>query len=200
MEPIKLFNRWDMDGLKVNDPGLSRYINIKPIVIPRTAGRLTHASIDRPKIPVVERFINHLMVPGHRGKKHKYSSGNGPASARAIMAAVYEAFALIEERTKKNPIEVMVRALENSALLEEIAAYRMGGVMARQAVVISPQRRLDLALRNITQGIYQSNFAKKHTLAEAIANELIAGAANDGQKSIGVRERQRVEKEAEGSR
>lgn len=200
MPEVLLFNRWDLTQVKPADPGLVRYINTRSIVVPRTSGRFTHESIDRPKIPIVERFVTHLMVAGHRGKKHKYSSGNGPASTSAILRAVRDSFALIEDRTKKNPAQVLVTAIENAAMYEEIAAYRMGGVMARQAVVVAPQRRLDLALRALAQGIFQTNFGKKHTLADAIAAELIAAAAGDTQKSFSVRERQRIEKEAEGAR
>ena len=200
MANLLLFNRWDMAAVKPADPGLARYVNLKPLVVPRTAGRFSHDSIDKPKLPIVERFATHLMVPGHRGKKHKYNSGNCPASTSTILRAIRDAFQLIEQRTQKNPVQVLVSALENSAMYEEIAAYRMGGVMARQAVVVAPQRRLDLALRSLAQGIYHTNFNKKHTLAEAIAAELIAAAANDTQRSVAVRERQRIEKEAEGAR
>ncbi len=195
-----LFNRWDTTQVSVADAGLRRYVNLTLRIIPRTNGLYTHSPITKSKAPIVERLITKLMVPGHRGRKHKISSGRCPASNQAIMLAVRDAFDLIEKRTKQNPVQVLVAAVENASLLEEIAAYRLGGIIARQAVVVSPYRRLDLALRHITQGIYTSTFGKKTTLVQAIADELIAGAANDAQKSVGVRERQRIEKEAEGAR
>jgi small subunit ribosomal protein S7 len=93
----------------------------------------------------------------------------------------------------------MVQAVENAALNEEIAAYRMGGTIARQAVTIGPRRRLDMSLRNLTQGIYKLKFNKKGQLINIIADELIAAANNDP-KSFAVQERSRIEKEAEGAR
>ena len=201
-EPPKLllFNRWDTTQVKVEDPGLRNYINLRPLLLPRTDGRYTHSQIDKHKAPIVERFINKMMVPGHRGKKHKLSSDNAPASTQAIMIALKKAFGIIEQRTKQNPVQVMVKAIENAALLEEIAAYRLGGIIARQAVVVTPHRRLDIALRHITQGIYAAKFKNRKPLEEVIADELMAGAAGDAQRSVGVRERQRIEKEAEGAR
>jgi small subunit ribosomal protein S7 len=139
------------------------------------------------------------MVPGHKGKKHKYTSGRCPASNQAIMKALIASFEIIEKKTNKNPVQVLVNAIENAALREEIAAYRMGGSIARQAVTIAPRRRLDLALRHLTQGIYKAKFNRKGQLAGIIAEELITAASNDP-KSFAVQERNRAEKEAEGAR
>ncbi|MBL7160393.1 MAG: 30S ribosomal protein S7 [Candidatus Aenigmarchaeota archaeon] len=196
---ILLFGNWDLGGVAVNDLGLKRYVNISPVVVPRSGGRYGTIQIQKDKINVVERFINRLMVPGHRGKKHKYTSGRCTASTNAIYLAVKEAFGIIEKKTKKNPVQVMVDAIENAAFLEEIASYRLGGIIARQSVIVSPQRRLDLALRYLTQGIYHSGFGKKGSLARNIAEELIAAAGKDP-KSHAIRERNRIEKEAEGAR
>lgn len=196
---LLLFNRWDSAGVKVEDLGLQRYINIAPIVVPKTGGRFGTSGIHKNMIHITERFINRLMVPGHKGKKHKYTSDRCSASNHAIYKSLIEAFEIMEKRTKTNPLQTMVKAIENAALIEEVASYRLGGIIARQAVIVSPKRRLDLALRTLTQGIYHSGFGKKGSLAQAIAEELIAAAANDP-KSHAIREKNRVEKEAEGAR
>lgn len=194
-----LFNRWDISGVEVKDLGLKKYVNTTPIMVPRTGGRYGTTQIHKNKINLVERFVNHLMVSGHRGKKHKYTSGRNTGSSHAIYKSMQEAFDIIEKKTKQNPMQVLVNAIENSALYEEISSYRLGGVIARQAVVVSPHRRLDLALRTLTQGIFHSGFGKKIRLAQGIANELIAAAKNDS-ISHAIRERNRIEKEAEGAR
>ena len=196
---ILLFNRWHFDDVQVNDPGLKNYINVTPIIVPRTGGRFGTSPLHKHFMPLVERFMTKLMVPGHKGKKHKYSSGRCTASTQTIFKAVEEAFDIIEKKTQKNPLQILVQAVENAAFLEEIASYRLGGIIARQAVVVAPYRRLDLALRYLTQGIYHSGFGKKTNLAQAIAEELIAAANNDP-KSSAVREKNRIEKEAEGAR
>jgi small subunit ribosomal protein S7 len=196
---IKLFNRWDVAGVVVTDPGLASIMNTDPIIVPKTGGKFAGEYLHKNKMNVVERFVNRMMVPGHKGKKHKYTSGRCPASSQAIMKALIEAFGIIEKKANKNPVQVMVQAVENAALNEEIAAYRMGGTIARQAVTVSPRRRLDMSLRHLTQGIYRLKFNKRGSLPNIIADELISAANNDP-KSFAISERSRIEKEAEGAR
>jgi small subunit ribosomal protein S7 len=199
MSKILLFNRWDSSEVKISDPGLKNMINLVPIVVPRTDGKYTTKQKDKRKMNVVERLSNKIMVPGHRGKKHKITSGQFSGNTVTIYNSMKEAFELIEKKTKKNPLQVLVEAIENSALLEEVASYRLGGIIARNAVVVSPQRRLDISLRHISQGIYKSSFKNKSSLGMVIADELMSAANNDG-KAFGVQERNRIEKEAEGAR
>ena len=193
-----LFNRWDIKSIRVEDPGLVKYINLKPMVLPRTFGRY-RGDFRKNEMNIVERFMNKLMITGHTGKRHKLTSGRFSGNYQTIMRETEHAFEIMEGKTKKNPLEVLIRAIENAALFEEIAAYQLGGMIARKAVITSPQRRIDLALRLITQGIYKSTFKKRKTLGQVIAEELIAIANNDS-KALPIRERNRIEKEAEGAR
>ena len=115
------------------------------------------------------------------------------------MILVKKAFTTIEEKTKKNPIEVLVRAIENAALTEEITSFQVGGIMARKAVISSPQRRVDLALRLIVQGAYQKSHGKKG-FSQTLAEEILAAYNHDSQNSLAVKERERIEREAAGAR
>ena len=196
---ILIFNRWDMSQAKVEDPGLINYINLMPIVIPRTGGKYGTSSLQKGKMCIVERFMNKMMVPGHRGRKHKITSGKCVGTTVTLCNDIKKAFEIIEKRTSRNPVQVFVKAIENAALLEEVASYRMGGIIARQAVIVTPQRRLDLALRHLSQGIYKIKFKNKVPLPEVIATELIAASANDS-RSFAIQEKNRIEKEAEGAR
>ncbi len=196
---IKLFNRWDMASVVVSDPGLGSIMNTDPIIYPKTGGKFASEYLHKNKMNVVERFINKMMVPGHKGKKHKYTSGRCPASTQAIMKSLIKAFEIIEKKTNQNPVQILVKAIENAALNEEITAYRMGGTIARQAVTVSPRRRLDMSLRHLTQGIYKLKFNRKTPLPNIMADELIAASNNDS-KSFAIMERSRAEKEAEGAR
>lgn len=196
---ILLFNRWDVSGVNVKDPGLKRYINLRPFIVPRTSGRNSTLSIHKSDMSIVERFINKLRVPGHRGKKHKLTSGQAPAKYQYIFNSVVDAFGIIEKKTGKNPLQVLVEAIENGALLEEVMGYRLGGIIARKAVITTPQRRLDISLRLIAQNIFSTAFKNKKSLASVIADELISIASNDQRNSV-IRERFRIEKEAEGAR
>jgi len=196
---IKMFGSWDVSGVEITDQGLKNYINIKPVLVPRTGGRWSTKPFHKNEMSIVERFMNKLMIPGHRGKRHKLTSGRCTASTNAIYLQVKEAFEIIEKKTKKNPIQVLVRAVENASILEEIAAYRMGGIIARQAVIVAPQRRLDIALKHLAQGIYKTSFKNRKPLAQVISEELIAASENDP-KSFVVSEKNRIEREAEGAR
>jgi small subunit ribosomal protein S7 len=196
---ILIFNRWDLSEVKVEDPGLVNYINLEPVIVPRSGGKHATTAFHKNKMNIVERFMNKLMVPGHRGRKHKRTSGRCVGHTVGLYNDMKEALAIIEKRTGKNPVQVLVGAIENGALMEEVAAYRMGGIIARQAVVVAPQRRLDMSLRHLTQGIYKSKFKSKIPLPEVIANELMAAYSADP-KSFAIQERNRIEKEAEGAR
>ncbi|MFH1445412.1 MAG: 30S ribosomal protein S7 [Nanoarchaeota archaeon] len=198
MTDILLFNKWNLTDVKVEDPGLVSYINLRPVIVPKSSGKYS-AGMHKNKMNIVERFINRLMVPGHRGKKHKITSGHSPASYNAIYLSVKDAFDIIERKTKKNPVQVLVSAVENSAMMEEVASYRLGGTIARKAVVCTPQRRVDLALRYLTQGIFKVTFKNRKSFANVIADELITASNNDS-KNFAISERNRLEKEAEGAR
>jgi len=196
---VKMFGKWDVSGVVISDNGLKNYLNIKPVMVPRTGGRWATKPFHKNDMSIVERLINKLMIPGHRGKRHKLTSGRCSASTNAIYLQVKKSFEIIEKRTKQNPMQVLVKAVENSSVIEEIAAYRLGGIIARQAVIVSPQRRMDIALKHLAQGIYKTSFKNKKSLANVIAEELIAAADNDT-KSFAVSERNRIEREAEGAR
>ena len=73
--PVKLFDRWPTEGVEVTDLGLRNYINLKPVVIPRTYGRESSQQFHKSHMSIVERFANHIYVSGHRGKKHMITSG-----------------------------------------------------------------------------------------------------------------------------
>ena len=199
MQNILLFGKWDTSKVVVSDPGLRRYINLNPVIIPKTYGRFCTRSLDKVKINIVERFINKLYVSGHSGKKHKITSGRHVGKYEMLCKHVRKVFELIEKRTKQNPLQVLVRAIENAALYGEVVSYRVGGIMARKAVITSPQRRLDIALRLIAQAIKKSAFSKRKELAEVIAEQLIEIYNNDPRNNV-IRERSRIEKEAEGAR
>ncbi|MEM0480704.1 MAG: 30S ribosomal protein S7 [Candidatus Aenigmatarchaeota archaeon] len=198
VEELKLFGKWDWN-VEVKDLGLKRYINLKPCVIPKTYGRFSQKRFGKANMNIVERLINKMFGPGHKGKKHLISSAHCAGKTEKIIKIVKEAFEIIEKRTKRNPIEVLVRAIENSAPLEEAVSYQVGGIIARSAVIVSPQRRVDIALRNIVNSCYRRkvNFTK---MSEVLAEEIIAAANNDISKSFALKEKERIEREAEGAR
>ncbi|MBI2663471.1 30S ribosomal protein S7 [Candidatus Woesearchaeota archaeon] len=195
---MKLFNRWETN-FEVNDTGLKSYININPLMIPRTGGRNVGTQFWKSKTHIVERLINKLMIPGHRGKKHRISSGHNTGKSVTTYNIVLKTFEIIEQKLKKNPVEVFVRAVENAAPREEITTIEYGGARYSQAVECAPQRRVDLALRNIVQGAYSKTFKNKKRMWECLADEIIL-VYNMDNKSNAIARKLELERQADASR
>lgn len=196
---MKLFNKWSCD-ISIEDPGLKRYISLEPKIALRNRGRHASHQFYKSKINIVERLINHLYVPGHRGKKHYTTSRQCTGKFITCYNIVKNAFNIIEQKMHKNPVEIFVRAIENAALREEITSFQVGGIIVRRAVVSSPQRRIDLALRLIVQGAYKKAFNNSKDMASALADEIIATYNYDASASNVIREKERIEHEAAGAR
>lgn len=194
---IKLFNKWDTN-VEVRDLGLKRYMNLSPKLLPRSAG-IYRERFHKSKAHIVERLALHLMVPGHTGKRHRITSGRFSGGYIKTMQTVEKAFDIIEQKEKKNPFEVFVRALENAAVSEEIISYQLGSIVARDAVITAPQRRIDKTLRIIAQASYKKSFSSKKSIEQALADELIA-AYKASPESAAIKERERIEREAAGAR
>ncbi|MCK5139216.1 MAG: 30S ribosomal protein S7, partial [Thermodesulfovibrionia bacterium] len=168
---IKAFNRWDVSGVKVSDHGLAKYINLDAKIVPRTGARYAGNRFHKSRVFIVERFMNKIMVPGHKSKKHFKSSGHITGKAHNSYAIVENVFKIIEKRLKENPIQVFVKALENAAQREEIITIEYGGARYPKAVECAPQRRVDVTLRNMVQGSYVKSFGSKKSIEECLAAE-----------------------------
>jgi len=199
MEEIKLFGKYPSTGIKINDPGLRNYITLKPIYVPRTFGRYEHYRFYKSKMHIVERLINKLFSPGHKGKKHWRTSEFCTGKSVTATNIVKKAFEIIEKKTKKNPIEVLIRAIENAAPREEVTVIELGGIRVPKQVDTAPQRRIDLALRWITQGAFQAVADKKTPIWEGLANEIIAASEGDS-KSFAISKSTEMERQAEASK
>ncbi len=199
MAGLKLFNKWSMDGIGVDDPGLKGYVNLKPVLVPKTGARYAGNRFHKSKINVVERLINKFMVPGHKSKKHFKSSGHCTGKANKACDAIEQTFDLIEKRTKKNPVEVFIKALENAAPREEIIAIEYGGARYPKAVEVAPQRRIDIVLRYFVQGAYHKAFNSKKKEVDCLADEII-NAYNLSPNSLAVSKKNELERQADSSR
>ena len=197
---VKLFGKWKFTDVNVKDDGIRDYINLKPVYFPRTYGKHARHRFHKNRMNIIERLATHLMVPGHKGGKHFIYSGDNPAKFMRVLKVIENAFEKIEKKTNENPIAVLVKAIENSAMLEEVTSVQVGSIMARNAVVTGPQRRVDKALRNISQGVYKQTKGSKAKAKDVLAKELIAAYKNNPEKSQAVKEKDRMEREAVGAR
>jgi small subunit ribosomal protein S7 len=198
-DELLTFGRWDASEVEIGDDGLVRYINLENILAPRSKGRHIERQFYKAEVPIVERLLNRMYVAGHRGQKHYITSGHNTGSSSKLWNTIEDAFEIIEEETGENPIQVLVDAIENSSPTEEVVTYQRGGARARKAVLVAPQRRVDLALRIIAQGAYENRLANENKAHEVLAEELILAADGDD-SARAVREKERREREAEGAR
>ena len=199
MSTIKVMGRWDISQVKVVDPGLKGYINLNSIYVPRTGGRNSNTQFHKNKNNIVERLMNKLMVPGHRGKKHMLTSGIFGGKSLTVYNIVEKALLTIEAKTKENHIQVLVKAIENGAPRDEITTIEYGGARYPQAVDCSPQRRIDLTLRMFVQGAYQKSHGKKAKAWETLADEILYAAQMD-QKSAALAKKLELERQADAAR
>ena len=197
-EGFKLFGIYDVSDVKANDPGMKRYINLEPKLMVKSYGR-HREKFSEAKINIIELFANLIAVPGHRGKKHKIQTSWKSGKYSQNMQIVLKCLKIIEEKTKTNPIQVLVTAIENAAPRDGITVIEYGGARYPQAVEVSPQRRIDIALRQITCGAYQKSFNTKVKIEKALADELIK-AYNMDQGSQAISKKLELERQADASR
>jgi small subunit ribosomal protein S7 len=196
---MKLFNKYDCSTVVVTDPGLKDYINLKPIILPKSQGRYEKKKFWKSKAHIVERLMLKVGVTGHKGKKHWRTSGRNTGKYILQYKNVMHAFDIIENKTKQNPVQVLVQAVENASPCSEVISLEYGGIKHPKAVDVAPQRRVDLALRWMTQGAYQKSTNKKGTYSQALANIIIETAKNDP-KSFAISKKSETERQAIASR
>ena len=196
---IKAFNKWDTEGIKVEDPGLVNYITLQPTIVPKTGAKYSGQRFKKSSVFIVERLINKVMNAGHKGKKHFKTSKHTTGKGQTAYKIVEEALKVIENRTKQNPMAVLVKAIENAAAREEIVTIEYGGARYPKAVECAPQRRIDLALRYMTQGAYHKSFNAKKSIVSCLVDEIIA-ASQLQSTSNAVAKKLETERQADASR
>ena len=199
MSAILAFNRWGTEGITIQDAGLTGYVTLEPKIVPRTAARYAGNKFHKSRTFIVERLINKMMVTGHKGKKHSKTSYTFTGKSATAYKIVEKTFDIIEMRTKKNPIEVFVKALENAAPREEVISIEYGGARYPKAVECAPQRRIDVTLRNFTQGAFQKSFNGKKHIVECLAEEIL-NAYQKSNASNAISKKLESERQADASR
>jgi small subunit ribosomal protein S7 len=199
---MEILEKWNLD-VEIRDIGLKAYINLSPIILPHTGGRVEAVRFWKNKLTIVERLINKIMRSGATKKKvgsHFIRRHGGYTGKKSkAFKTVRDAFDIIHEKTQENPIQVLIRAIEYSAPREEVTTLTYGGVRYHQSVDISPQRRLDIALKNIALGASEKTFKSKTTYAKALAEELML-ASNADVKSFAVSKKEEIERIAKSAR
>lgn len=195
---FKIFDLYDVSEIVVKDNALRPYMSFCGKLLLKSQGR----NLDRfgsARVNVVERLAHHLDVPGHVGKKHKIITSWGSGKYNKNMKTVLKALEIVQKKTNKNPVQVLADAIENGSPRDEITVIEHGGARYPQAVDTSPTRRINLALRWMTQGSYAKAFGKKSKISETLANEIIK-ASEGSMESYAMSKKNEAEKQADGAR
>jgi len=127
---------------------------------------------------VVSKLINYIM---ERGKK------------TVAQKIVYEAFDIMKEKTKKDPVEVFEKAIQNASPVLEVRSKRIGGANYQVPMEVSKDRRIALSFRWIIAAARKGKGAMKDKLAK----ELIQASNNEGEA---IRKKENVHKMAEANK
>ncbi len=199
----KVFGKYPVDNIQIKDMSLAQNISLKPILVPHTFGRLSRKTLGKTQINVIERLANKLMRGGTGEKTSgKVIRTHGRMQGKKLRAlkVVEEALGIVEAETKENPIQVLIRALENAAPREDVTRVSHGGVSYQIAVDISATRRLDMALRNMALAALMSSVNKPKSLSQALASEIISTAKGDMQASYAIKKRDETERMSRSAR
>lgn len=128
---------------------------------------------------VIAKFVNHLM---RRGKK---------SVAQRI---VYDAFEVVSQKTKQDPLQIFDTALKNIAPVLEVKSRRIGGANYQIAIEVRPGRRQTLAMRWILDA---ARNRKGASMTTRLAEELIAASKKEG---AAMKKREDVHRMAEANR
>ena len=127
----------------------------------------------------ITKFINYVMYDGKK------------TTAQRV---VYEAFEIIAEKTKKDPMEVFEEAMKNISPLLEVKSKRVGGANYQIPMQVRAERRIQLAYRWL---LVAARAVKGKSMAERLANEIIAASEGNGDA---VKKKQDVQRMAEANR
>lgn len=128
---------------------------------------------------ILAKFMNHVMISGKKSVAERI---------------VYGALDTVQERTKKNPLELFEEALENIAPLVEVKSRRVGGATYQVPVEVRASRRTALAMRWLVE--YSRNRGEK-SMPQRLAGELIDAAQGKGSA---VKKREDVHRMAEANK
>jgi len=199
---LKVFGKWDTD-IAVEDLGIKSYVNLTPTAVLHTAGRHQKRRFWKNKMNIVERLSNKMMRSGSAGRKvggrflrrHGGYTGKKQATYRTLKLA----FEDINKKTKQNPLEVLVKALEYAGPREEVTTLSYGGIKYHLSVDTGSQRRLDMALRNIALGASLKTFKTKKKFHETLAEEIILASKGE-MASFSVNKKEEIERIAKSAR
>lgn len=101
--------------------------------------------------------------------------------------------------TDQNPIQIAVDAIVNCGPREDSTRIGSAGTVRRQAVDVSPLRRVNQAIALLTIGAREASFRNVKSIAECLAEELI-NAAKGSSNSYAIKKKDELERVAKSNR
>ena len=179
------------EDVMLSDLSLVDYIAVSKtahLFLPHTQGRYQMRRFRKALCPIVERLACSMMMHGrNNGKK--------------LMAVriVKHAFEIIHLLTDKNPIQVFVDAVKNGGPREDSTRVGSAGVVRRQAVDVSPLRRVNQAIYLICTGARNSAFRNIKSISECLADEIM-NCAKESSNSYAIKKKDEIERVAKANR
>jgi small subunit ribosomal protein S7 len=193
---LLLFRKWDLSDIEIHDIGLKNAISLKKSIMPLTFGRSALKRFNKADINIVERLANKIM---HFGKKYAKNTGRMGGKKAHSINIVKATLDIIHLKTGKNPVEVLVRAVENSAPNEDTTRIVYGGTVYHVSVDVAPIRRVDMALRFIADGVKEATFSNPKAIEEHLSEHIISAAQNDS-NAPSIKKKHELERVAQASR
>ena len=189
----KLFSKWSYDDITIEDPCFIDYIACKSsrsqVYTPHTAGRYQVKKFRKAICPIVERLVGSMQFHGRNtGKKVK------------AIRIVRHAFEIIHLLTGRNPLEVFIKAIQMAGPREDSTRIGGAGGVRKQAVDVSPLRRINQAIYLLACGTRDKSFKAHKTIAECLADEIINCEKANIQSCYALRKKDEIEKVAKGNR
>ena len=171
--------------------------NVKAqVYLPHTAGRYQQKRFKKVTCPIVERLVNSLMLC-HRSKGH---SGKANGKKQKAVLIVKQVLEIIHIVTGENPVQVLINAIAEGGAREDSTRIGSGGTVRRQAVDVSPLRRVNQAIYLMTTGSRDSAFRSLKTIAECLADEIIQASKGTTGNSYAVKKKDEIERVSKGNR
>ena len=193
---LLLFRKWDTSDIEIQDVGLKNAISLKKVIMPLTFGRSALKRFNKADVNIVERLANKIM---HFGKKYAKNTGRMGGKKAHSINIVKATLDIIHLKTGKNPVEVLVRAVEHSAPNEDTTRIVYGGTVYHVSVDVAPLRRVDMALRFIADSVKEATFSNPKALEEHLADHVIA-AADKSPNAPSIKKKHELERVAQASR
>jgi len=128
---------------------------------------------------LVTKLINRIMIDGKKG---------------VAQTIFYDAMKIVEEKTGKEPMDVLEKALENIKPALEVKSRRVGGANYQVPIEVRPDRSQALGLRWLVQ---YARLRGGHSMAENLANEIIDASEGTG---AAVKKREDTHRMAEANK